>query len=250
MRALVIAVLVAVAAPAAAGPTAVEQAKARFKQGKAYQDVGQYERAAAEYKAAYELDRRPEMLFNVAQAYRLAAKKQDALDYFKRYLDAQPSGAGADEARKHVAALTMELEEEKRAQQAQPVEPPPVEKPLPVEPPPPVATVETRNSPTLRIAGLATAGAGVIALAVGVKFGLDARADADAISNKDMSAWTAEDKARFENGEAANRNMAIAYGVGGALVIGGAVMYFVGSRTQVTPVVAPQSAGLAVMGRF
>jgi tetratricopeptide (TPR) repeat protein len=246
MRAFAIVVAICVAAPAAADPSAVEQAKARFKQGRAHQDVGQYELAAVEYKAAYDLDPRPEMLFNIAQAFRLAGKKEEALDYFKRYLDVQPEGAGADEARKHVAALTKELADAKRANA-----PPPLEQGPPATTPPATAVqtdVVTHHSRSLRIAGLATAGAGFIAAGVAVKFGLDARADARVISSKDMSAWTDDDRRTFAHGEAANRNMYIAYGVGAALVIGGAVMYVVGSRTRVSPVVTASSAGLFLTG--
>jgi tetratricopeptide (TPR) repeat protein len=254
MKALLLLALLAV--PAAADPGSKDQAKAHFKQGKAFQDVGAYDKAADEYKAAYEIDPRPEMLFNIAQAYRLAGTKQAALDYFQKYLDAQPNGAGADEARQHVAELTKEIEEDKKLHDKLPATvitpdvPPVVEKSPPPAPPAPPPTVERVHSPTMRIVGLASAGVGVLGVGFGVKLGLDARNDADAISKKQGTSWTAADRATFEDGQAANRNMYIAYGVGAALIIGGATLYVVGSQTEVVPLVTPQGAGVGVQGAF
>jgi len=67
--------LVLATAPARAEPSTKAPAKQHFKQGKALQDAGKYDDAVAEYRAAYDLDRRPEMLFNIAQVYRLGNHK-------------------------------------------------------------------------------------------------------------------------------------------------------------------------------
>src|SRR5262245_516082 len=112
MRAAIVVALVLGAGMAAAQPDAREQAKSHFKQARAHQQAGEYARAAEEYKAAYALDPRPETLFNIAQAYRLAGDKPAALEHFKRYLDGQPSGAPADEARAFVAELERQIAED------------------------------------------------------------------------------------------------------------------------------------------
>ena len=244
----VVVILALLSASAFANP---EQAKARFKQGKAYQDAGAYAKAAEEYKAAYDLDPRPEMLFNIAQAYRLAGERQLAIDYFKKYLDAQPSGAGANEARGHVATLTKELDE-LAAKQPKPPEPTPVPPPAPAPQPTPrqEELVEVRGPAALRIAGLATAGVGVIACGLGVKFAFDARAAADTLSQHTSGPWTDAEEATYRAGEAANRNMIISYVVGGVLVGTGAVLYWRGARTTLVPVATTTSASLAVAGQF
>ena len=247
MRRLALALLLA-AGHAAADPK-TDEARAHFKQGKAFQDVGAFDKAADEYKAAYAIDPRAEMLFDIAQAYRLGGQAQQALDYFQQYLTAQPSGAGADEARQHVAELTKQLADEReRSVKAAP--PPPA--PPPPAPPPPTAPklVTRRGSPALRIGGLATAGAGVVACGLAVKFGLDARSDADAISRTDRTLWTDADRRTYEHGQAANRHMMESYAVGGALVVTGAVLYWVGARTHVVPVVDAQTAMLTVGGEL
>jgi tetratricopeptide (TPR) repeat protein len=231
----------------AAAETNVEKARGHFKQGKAFQDAGVYERAADEYKLAYAADPRPEMLFNIAQAYRLAKLAAQALDYFKQYLDKQPNGAGADEARKHVVTLTKQIDEENAAKQAPPptvlpeTSPPVIEKPA--------EAPSSSPGRGLRIAGIVTASSGLVLLGVGVKLAFDARGAASDI-DEHTGPWTEDDKDTFEGGERANRNMKIAYAIGGALVIGGGVMYFFGRRAAATPVVTDQSASLVVTGAF
>jgi tetratricopeptide (TPR) repeat protein len=239
-----LALVLALSATATA-ETNVEKARGHFKQGKAFQDAGVFERAAEEYKLAYAADPRPEMLFNIAQAYRLAKRAPEALDYFKQYLDKQPNGSGADEARRHVVTLTKQIDEENAAKAA----PPPTTLP-PVTPP----IVAPREQPKpggrgLRIAGIVTASAGIAAVAYGVKLAFDARGAASDITDHE-GAWTDEQEDTFARGERANRNMKIAYAVGGALVIGGGVMYFFGRRAAAAPVVTEQSASLVVTGAF
>ena len=237
--------IVCVLAASAAADSNVEQGRGHFKQGKAFQDAGAFERAAEEYKLAYEADPRPEMLFNIAQAYRLAKLKEQALDYFRQYLEKQPNGAGADEARKHVVTLTKEIDEDNAAKQAPP---PTTLPPMPVKLPPPAPRDDHRGR-TLRIVGLSTAAVGVVAIGFGVKLGLDARSASDDITGH-TGPWTESDEDRFDAGERANRNMKIAYVIGGALVVGGGVMYFFGRRAAAAPVVTDQSASLVVTGAF
>jgi len=248
-RALVIAIVCA-ALPALAQP--VQEAKQHFKAGKTLQDAGKYAEAAVEYQAAYDLDPRPPMLFNIAQAHRLASHKQVALDFYKRYLAAEPDGAGAREARQWITELQHQLEAE-RPLPTQPEPSPPLPQPPPdTSPRPPAETppiAPAKSSRTLRIAGLAVGGAGAVTLGLGVAFGLKARSAADEITGHKDS-WTQAEKDTFEAGQRANRNMIIAYVVGGAMVATGGVLYTLGARAHVAPVAGPRTAGLVVQGRF
>ena len=243
MKAALVIVL-ALAAPALAD-SKTDEARNHFKLGKQFQDNGAYERAAEEYKRAYDADPRPEMLFNIAQAYRLAKQKEQALDYFKQYLAKQPAGAGADEARKHVVTLQKEIDDETAAKQAPPPTVLAVDKPAVVE----TEAIEDHGR-GLRYAGIGVGAAGVIALGVAIKFGLDARSAADDITNN-TGGWGTDDESRFDEGERANRNMKIMYGVSGALLAGGVVLYYVGHKrreTRVMTYVTPSGAG--VQGTF
>lgn len=245
--------LVLATAPARAQPSVQAQAKQHFKQGKALQDAGKYDDAVAQYRAAYDLDQRPEMLFNIAQVYRLGNHKQQAVDYYQQYLAAQPDGPGAREARQWIAELTRQIEADRPlpSEPAQPEPPPttPPSSPPPRSEPEPGALTVTRSSPQLRIAGLATAGAGAIGLGFGVVFGIKARSAADTISNH-QGPWTLDERHTFEDGQRANRTMIIGYVAGGALVAIGGVLYYLGARTHVVPVAGVRTAGLAVQGRF
>jgi hypothetical protein len=61
-------------------------AKAHFKSGKAYYDLGKYDEAIREFEAAYEAKNDPAFLFNLAQAHRLAGHPTEALHFYRTYL--------------------------------------------------------------------------------------------------------------------------------------------------------------------
>jgi tetratricopeptide (TPR) repeat protein len=111
VRSLALAVLVAAVAlragPVAAEPDADGRAKAaaRFKQGRAFFQLGDYDRALAEYQAALDLTAEPLLVFNIALCHDRANRPEQALQAFRRFLELAPDGAVADEAREDVARL-------------------------------------------------------------------------------------------------------------------------------------------------
>jgi hypothetical protein len=110
---------------------------------------------------------------------------------------------------------------------------------------------DTNSGRTLRLAGLASAVVGVIAGGLGVKFAYDARHDASVVSMHVTGAqWTSGEEHAFDDGRAKQRDMYISYVAGGALVITGSVLYYLGTRTRLEPVVSTRSAGLAIAGSF
>src|SRR5439155_26145528 len=84
-----------------------------FSQGRAFQDAGAYDDAIREYQAAYQLTPLPLLLFNIAQSYRLKGDKRAAIEWYDKYLAADPEGPAGDEARDQVANLKLkqQLEE-------------------------------------------------------------------------------------------------------------------------------------------
>ena len=126
-----------------------------------------------------------------------------------------------------------------------------------------------RPGRVLRIAGMATAGAGVIAIAVGIKYGLDARRISKDLSDHDESApdggmWTEAILAKQAVGKRAEKRMFIGTGLGAAFIAGGAVLYYLGHKARAdaeesagdaegisaAPVIDVDSFGFAVSGRF
>jgi tetratricopeptide (TPR) repeat protein len=87
-----------------------KEAKAHFEQGRSYYDAGAYDDALREYQAAYKLMPAPPFLFNIAQCYRLKGDKQNAVDYYQKFLDKAPDSPVADEARDYIAKLKLQME--------------------------------------------------------------------------------------------------------------------------------------------
>lgn len=78
---------VAGAAPIAADPQVLEEARAHFKQGVAFADAGNCNGAIGEFLAAYQLIPRANALYNVAQCQERLFRYDLAIQYYKRYLD-------------------------------------------------------------------------------------------------------------------------------------------------------------------
>jgi hypothetical protein len=89
----------------------------------------------------------------------------------------------------------------------------------------------------LRIAGLATAGGGLAAGVTGLVF----RARAQDIAGEVAEQYS---PSREADGRAAHRTFVILTAAGGAALVTGAVLYYVGWRARVTPAVTRESVGL------
>jgi tetratricopeptide (TPR) repeat protein len=87
-----------------------KEAKAHFEQGRSFYDAGAYDDALREYQAAFKLMPAPQFLFNIAQCYRLKGDKQNAIDYYQKFLDKAPDSPVADEARDYIAKLKLQME--------------------------------------------------------------------------------------------------------------------------------------------
>ena len=102
--------------------TRTAEARRHFLQGRELLDAGSYAEAIAEFDTALSLKPSPELLFNIAQAYRLKGDAKQALETYKRFIEVSPKGPIADEARGHIEALTRQIEEDERAAQAREAE--------------------------------------------------------------------------------------------------------------------------------
>jgi hypothetical protein len=198
-----------------------------------------------------------------------------------------PGGPQAPTARSFIAQLTVELDAEASKAEAETrspasggatepaqgtsPEPAPATGTAPentvtggASPPPvndPLKPSDTRADPArgrgLRIAGLASWAAGAAGLGLGIKFGLDARAASRELSDKPADEpWSDDDRRRLADGEAAERNMIIAFGAGSAAVIAGGVLYIIGVAASegkpyaFQPRVTPDSFVVHMSGTF
>ncbi len=93
--------------------------KAKVKQAKAYVDAGlaaqngnDYDTAIVFYSKAYDLVPHPVLLFNIAQAHRLAGRMDQAINAYQRFLATHPQGAEAQIARDLLDELTKRSAEQ------------------------------------------------------------------------------------------------------------------------------------------
>ena len=128
----------------------IDQAKAHFDRGQTLFGKAQFAAAALEFQAAYEFQPLALLLWNAAQAHRKAGEDALAIDYYKRYLDADPSTKKRAEVEKAVADLDFK-------QKVATAEPP-TEAPGPARPqagdtePPPFSELQQQQQRADRVA--------------------------------------------------------------------------------------------------
>jgi hypothetical protein len=98
-----------VSLPVAAQERDMVAAKKRFAEGKSLFDAGKFGEAARVFYEAYELSGKPELLYNVAQAYRQAGELVESQRYYKRYLDELPDAPNAEEVLENIIQLQQEI---------------------------------------------------------------------------------------------------------------------------------------------
>ena len=245
--AIVLVALCITARGAAAQPApAPDPADAALQEGRRLYDLREFAAAITKFKEAYTLRSDAASLFNIAQSYRLLNDCPNAYTYYKTFQRNFPT-----ERADVVAKFLAELEPCKDAKPAQP--PKPVEPPKPIEPPKqtpvdgPVGTEPAAPGRTLRISGLAVGGVGVASIATGVFFGLRARSQSRDLNNADE--W---DPSLESSAKRADRNAKILLGVGGAALIGGGVLFYLGMRAEQSSQVAiiPSTDGATLAWSF
>jgi iron complex outermembrane receptor protein len=120
LRVVALAVMAAAVVPARtlaepADRNAVKLAKQYVDAGLAAQNARDYDTAITLYTKAYELVPHPLLLFNLAQAHRLAGRDDQALPLYEKYLAEEPGGAQAPIAQELVAELRARASENRRA---------------------------------------------------------------------------------------------------------------------------------------
>ena len=249
-----LALVLPLAAPASAladpAPTAAatEQARSHYKQGKAYQEAGDYDKAIAEYLEADRLASRPELLFNIAQCHRLAGHAEAAITYYRRFVEAMPGAAGADDARTYIAQLEKQVEAE-RAQAAARAK-------ARQKRPPVVSVPRTQDAPReshagLRWLGAGSALAGVAIVGVGAYFGARAADEGDTLGAT-HGIWTTDLDEREAAAKRDEQRMFVLVGGGSVLLLGGAALWWWAGRSNVeaVPSVSHDRAGIVLRGRF
>lgn len=222
-----------------------------------------YAGAATRFVAAYAADPDPVYLFNAAQAYRLARHCDEARDYYQRFLDAAPQAPNRDQVERWLAEVEAcatptaapVLEPDPR-----PAPTPPAPVPAPVLPPranpeptpAPAPPVDHSSSSGRRTIGVVTVVGGVVAVGVGAWFVTRARAaerDREGLCPVGCT-WDPmlDQQARDidDRGHRASTLATVSLAVGGAAIVGGAVLYLTAPTRRERVVVAPTPGGARV----
>lgn len=256
-RMLMAAAVVVVVAPAAAqaqSDSKKQQAKEHYERAVRLYDVGKYGEAIDEYQKAYLLVEDPVLLFNIAQAYRLWDKPEEAVRFYRNYLRRAPAATNRADVERKIAEMEKLVEERRRtpttttpppadpsvtappvtpptATAPPPAVPPPLDAPagglaspgLPAEPPPPARTR------TVAYAFLIGGGALVLtSLVSGAVAASKAKQLEDAAKNRDFFNPDIE-----KSGKAAN-TVAIVSGLVGLAAAGTGGILLLTSRQKTT----------------
>ena len=224
---LALAVIAALAATASAQPRAEDL----YAEGQAAYDRADYPAAAAKWQAAYDLSGESGLLFNLAQARRLAGDCTRALATYRHFVreDADPTS----EQHKLAGDLTRELEAQCPEKKAEPAPQPASDERLNLAP-----GLNGHGSDrtsgggrSWKIAGIATGGVGIAALAIGLGLsyhGASAGEEVTAACSQSCSWAELKDKdARGRREVSVGRALGT---VGAVAVAGGAVLYYLGVR--------------------
>jgi tetratricopeptide (TPR) repeat protein len=92
----------------------LDAARAHYKAGAAYYQRGKYVDAIREFQASYELSRKPEILYNLAQCHDKLGQRAKVAEYLRRYLAGKPN---ADD-REQVEAWLSHLDKAVAAERA------------------------------------------------------------------------------------------------------------------------------------
>ncbi len=250
-------------------------AQAHYKRAIAYENLDEWNKAVFEYSKAHELYPDPEFFYLIAEVYVRAGDDERALEYYGKYLRDDPTGRMVDEARPKMENLRAKVRAARakkrkeaankhhdRATKNKPRKQPtknevrkrPTNNKVRKRPTNKESSTSTsRPGRSQRIAGLAVGIGSIVALGLGLKFGLDAKSAQNDVNRE----WNQD---RFDEGKTAERNMFIFSGVGAAALIAGGVVYYLGvkagrrganeSRVSVVPRVGPSGAGIQMHLRF
>jgi tetratricopeptide (TPR) repeat protein len=216
-----------------------DEVKLHYQRATRAYDLQKYQEAIDEYQKAYEISGDPPMLYNIAQAYRLADQPAEAVRYYRRFLQRMPNARNRDDVERKIADQEKLAEERRKSEPAAPsqptqTKPPPI---VEVKPPSPVAPSVTsppvvspvppaaEASHTGTVVGWCLIGAGLIVDGVAAYEGYRAKQKADELTRDSMANPPKTFDPSLET-DGKNANVAaIALAIGGtAVAIAGAIV--------------------------
>jgi len=225
-----------------------EAARILFQEGTRAYDAGRFDEARRRYENAFELSRRPELLYNIAQCHDRLDERPQALEFYQRFVTELPESSRAAVVNSRIEVLRRSLAEAGSPDEANDPE---GEEASDV---PEDAAPDESRSLVGPITAFAVGGAGLITFAVagiiaGARYG-DAEAECNATGCN-------EDSLSGVQTAALVADIGLGVGIAGAAV--GVIWLLVGggdgdeetaSAPVLVPTVSAQYAGLSVQGGF
>ena len=220
-----------------------------YMEGQAAYDRADYKTAVDKWQASYDVSKESSLLFNLAQAKRLAGDCTGAIATYRSFI---ATNANETETEQHKLAKDLVRELEATCPQQKPgvITPPK----LVAEPTSGAAlhsapgitdrrSDDSRSGRTWKIAGLVTGGVGVVTIAIGFGLGHHGASLGDEVTAACATScdWEVQ-KGKEERGKRAVAIGKVLDGVGIAAIAGGAIFYYLGVR-QETLTVAPATSG-------
>lgn len=87
----------------------IDMAKTHYASAAAYYGRGQYKEAVREFKAAYTLSKKPDLLYNIAQCWERLGDLARSISYYNRYLTESPNATDADKVKLRIGSLKKRL---------------------------------------------------------------------------------------------------------------------------------------------
>ncbi len=247
MRALAVAVLLAATRLVGADPVDPQtqaKADALFEKAQAHYQAGEYQAAIELFRSGYDLVHDPIYLFNLAQSYRKVLDCVAATDYYQQYLTAAPAAPNKDKVEGWIRELSQCVEQRsaeheaavrEQADQARRAEAEALRQKL-------AAILKYRDDGrSYRLAGVTTAGAGIVGLGLGIGFAAHGSSLTSQIA-KDCPptscTWGTTQVSEDAAGHRANTIAAVGFVAGGVAVLAGAGLYYLGhtkAAIEVTP---------------
>jgi tetratricopeptide (TPR) repeat protein len=276
-----------------------ERSQKAYEAGRKAYNLGEFDEAVKLWRQGYEVKGDPIFLFNIAQAYRQLKDYQKAIFYYKGYLREQPSATNRADVEAKISELQKLLDASQNA-----TEGPPKGIATPegkgTEGTTGKTTGETGGKTgtgtgeggartggakgtdlrgagagprdeggpgpgkMMKIAGLATGGAGAVLVVTGIIFASKASSIASDLeaSTRAGEPWSQAKSDQESSGRTDATIGAVTMTLGVVAVVGGGVLYFLGTQQtarraerdtaglQVVPQVGPQAAGVTFRWRY
>lgn len=216
--------------------------KELYEEGLRRYNVAEYTEAVRVWKEAYIVSKRPVLLFNIGQAYRLSGDCTQALSFYDSYRREQANMDNADELTEAEALCKAKL-----AEKPPPPPPPPAVTSPPTAAPSTVPAVR-RGTSGMRKAGVIVGIAGVMSSGVAVYFARDVGSKSDVLDDY-RGEWGATQDA-LEADAKRSEKLAWGLGIGGVGAIGVGIALFVlgGASTESSGVAVVPTRGGAQVG--